>query len=162
MFIFSGWVCSNFSYQYLVANQPILGFPIVQDPLYTKDGEKIQKQKFDTLNIQRYAENVPAVNTTTTTGTSTENNTELPPINSTSKSEVSGSSEPTPDTTPEELQELMQDCPDCKVRWIDPEEQDLFLFLHAYSYETPQWKFTTKLPAWAELFNISEDKVNFS
>lgn len=40
------------------------------------------------------------------------------------------------------------DCPICKKPYLDPEDEHLELWLHAYSYSTPQWCFKTDLPEW--------------
>lgn len=46
------------------------------------------------------------------------------------------------------------DCPWCSRDWIDPQPDDLVMWLHALSYEGPDWKFETPLPKWALIDSI--------
>jgi len=41
-------------------------------------------------------------------------------------------------------------CFECKAKFPDPKPEELVMFLHAWSYAGPDWKFTTDLPAWAK------------
>jgi len=41
-------------------------------------------------------------------------------------------------------------CFECKVKFRDPKPDDLVMFLHAWSYQGPDWEFKTKLPDWAD------------
>ena len=40
-------------------------------------------------------------------------------------------------------------CEECRRAYIDPQPQDLVMFLHALSYSGPGWKFATEMPDWA-------------
>lgn len=47
--------------------------------------------------------------------------------------------------------ELKGLCPDCKVPLLpDPDPETLFIYLHAFKYETDQWSFEDAFPWWAE------------
>lgn len=43
-----------------------------------------------------------------------------------------------------------QDCPECIQPFLDPEEQQMVLWLHALVYRSNTWKYETKLPQWAK------------
>ena len=40
-------------------------------------------------------------------------------------------------------------CPDCAVPFLDPQPEDLFIYLHALRYQGNGWNYSTPLPAWA-------------
>ena len=40
-------------------------------------------------------------------------------------------------------------CQDCKTAYIDPQEKDLVMYLHAYRYKGSDWEYGTPLPDWA-------------
>ncbi len=49
---------------------------------------------------------------------------------------------------------LDEDCSHCmgtspSSNYLDPDEEQLSLWLHAFSYEANDWKFETELPSWA-------------
>lgn len=47
--------------------------------------------------------------------------------------------------------ELKGLCPECKVPLLpDPNPESLFIFLHAFKYETDDWSFEDTFPWWAE------------
>ncbi|KAK7498904.1 hypothetical protein BaRGS_00009996 [Batillaria attramentaria] len=41
-------------------------------------------------------------------------------------------------------------CESCRLHYIDPQPQDLVLYLHALRYKGPTWDFSSKLPDWAD------------
>jgi len=40
-------------------------------------------------------------------------------------------------------------CPWCAKEWPDPTPEELVMWLHAYSYEGPGWRFVAPAPSWA-------------
>ena len=42
-------------------------------------------------------------------------------------------------------------CSLCQVRYLDPEPEPMFLYLHALKYSGPGWAFETELPIWARM-----------
>jgi len=52
--------------------------------------------------------------------------------------------------TPPDLKTMViRECPDCLYEFPDPKEEELFIYLHAFSYKTKEWKYKTDLPFWA-------------
>jgi len=52
-------------------------------------------------------------------------------------------------TVPNSLETVVDpDCPECILPRLDPEEEQLCLWLHAISYEGKDWKYETDLPNW--------------
>lgn len=51
---------------------------------------------------------------------------------------------------------LERTCHECKVKFRDPKPKDLIMYLHAYCYEGPNWRYETSLPPWADI-NWSEE-----
>ena len=45
------------------------------------------------------------------------------------------------------------DCPDCtkKIIYKEPDEEQLTLYLHAFSYSGEKWKYQTDWPEWAKI-----------
>lgn len=73
------------------------------------------------------------------------------------------------DYEPNGLLELLQNCIDCKTERRDPFPEELFIYLHAYQYKGKDWRFTSKIPVWAEkdfedpdYFQKSEQNKHFS
>ncbi|XP_055370718.1 pseudouridylate synthase RPUSD2-like [Condylostylus longicornis] len=42
-------------------------------------------------------------------------------------------------------------CYECKINFADPKPKDLIMYLHAWKYEGPDWKYEAKLPDWAKI-----------
>lgn len=94
-----------------------LGFPIVQDPLYT-------------LNPEEHPQHV--VNT--------------PP---TKKPDDQNSKEGEEEEGMDLMGFMKKNCPYCLNPEPEPTPNQLFLCLHAHSYQSADWKYTTKPPPWA-------------
>ena len=57
----------------------------------------------------------------------------------------------TPQSTITDAQKLvLQDCQSCRTVYPLPALHTIRLWLHALSYESPDWKFETKMPGWAQ------------
>jgi len=102
-----------------------LGYSIVNDPLY--NNEKVDKLKnfFDMINIQRFQENEVTIQTVSNQDSVTENQ-----------------------STPNAPNEIEIECLDCKAHFEDPKPDELYQYLHAYSYTSTDWSFKTELPSW--------------
>jgi len=100
-----------------------LGFPIVNDPIYGFSKRKATQRENEINNKNEKETNM--------------NNDEK---TQTQSQKIPNSHDP--DT-------FDSDCPICKKPYLDPEDEHLELWLHAYSYSTPSWHFKTELPGWA-------------
>lgn len=46
---------------------------------------------------------------------------------------------------------LVEGCPECAHPRLDPRQEDLCIYLHAWRYSTTEWSFETELPTWATI-----------
>jgi len=106
-----------------------LGHPIANDPLYNDD-PSINKLKCYTSDASQYDDH----------GSGNEDE----------EVETSNEAAPNKETTEHKMENESDECPDCRKPMRDPTESELLLYLHAFSYEGPDWKFETELPGWAQ------------
>jgi len=133
-----------------------LGFPIANDPIYNNDpavnrlsmyknGEEGESEVFE-KNEEEEEEN---------SKTEEDGDASLPTpspsstIPSSSDPSSSSPSPPDPSLNNEPLFPPPVKCHDCLNPKPDPLPHEMCLFLHAYIYEGPEWKFETPLPKWA-------------
>lgn len=50
-------------------------------------------------------------------------------------------------------------CPWCAKKPVDPNPEDLVMWLHALSYEGPNWRYETPIPKWALVTSL--DAIDF-
>lgn len=105
----------------------------------TSDGNSLPKFLDDDDEMFSPATQTENNNTTTTTTTSDTNNNEN--NENTENKENGSNNNSTKGVDPE--------CSDCNTIRTDPKPEDMFIYLHAYSYKGPDWSFETELPPWA-------------
>jgi len=133
-----------------------LGYPVVNDPLYNLEGEDKLDKVFNDLNQQRFAntEPPPSTNQPSKQGVEHQNSdvsqTVVNPVEDIQLNTENDNSI---------LTEVERECLDCRAHFEDPRPEDMVQYLHAYSYKTSSWSFTTKLPSWAALYGVEEKDI---
>ncbi|XP_067651015.1 pseudouridylate synthase RPUSD2-like [Haliotis asinina] len=59
---------------------------------------------------------------------------------------------PCPDIPPFDRKKWIPDpnCSSCRLKYVDPREEELVMYLHALKYAGPGWEYSTPLPDWAK------------
>lgn len=106
-----------------------LGYPIANDPLYTKPdiwGESIGKGRRNSDDLKDVVEKM------------------------TKASPYEDGEWNHPDNKDNEKAKSMVACPECSVLSLpDPAPDDLYIWLHAIKYSTEDWSYETAYPSWA-------------
>lgn len=145
-----------------------LGFPIVNDPLYNdkvfgplkgkggdfggKTDEELIKELIEIHNAESFlgldGEPDPKVSNTIKSKVAQYSSISMP----TSPNEKSSqTSYEYPDTTFDPAKMTSDDnCLECKLKYKDPNPEQLVMYLHALKYSGPTWHYETPLPYWAE------------
>jgi hypothetical protein len=152
-----------------------LGHPITNDPLYglaaSPDSNSSKDSQLNNPSTQQQASttsfthsNATNSHNTSALATKSENstseNTQSSVSNQTALTESSVNennevSSVSKERVSNEVSALMEsvdydaDCPDCKKYLLNAEEQQMSLYLHALTYQSPEWTFETALPSWA-------------
>jgi len=55
---------------------------------------------------------------------------------------------------------IESECLDCRATFEDPNTEDLYQYLHAYSYKSNDWFFKTEIPNWVQkIFGLSASSI---
>jgi 23S rRNA-/tRNA-specific pseudouridylate synthase len=126
----------------------LLGFPIVNDPLYNPNYKTLSsssslRDDFE-FNTNPSSLNQDSISNNTN-DTSLDRDLMLLQTSGIQKEN---------DQSEESIENLIKDCVFCKMRISDPKPEENFICLHAYSYKStdPQnvWEFKTEMPFWSE------------
>lgn len=145
-----------------------LGFPIVNDPLYNdkvfgplkgkggdfggKTDDELIKELIEIHNAEGFlgldADPDPKVAKTIKSQAAQYSSISMP----TSPNEKSSqTSYEYPDTTFDSAKMTSDDnCLECKLKYKDPNPEQLVMYLHCLKYTGPTWHYETPLPYWAE------------
>ncbi|XP_050431168.1 pseudouridylate synthase RPUSD2-like isoform X2 [Adelges cooleyi] len=151
-----------------------LGYPIKNDPLYNdtifgpekgrggdfgKTDEQLIKELIFTHNAENWSENEKDSLSLSTNDNSikpdlvtsnTDRKQELDPCRT--RDVCTQTDYEPPDSTFDPIKLSVDPyCKECKTRYRDPKPKDLIMYLHAYQYSGPDWKYETVMPAWADV-----------
>lgn len=148
-----------------------LGYPIVNDPLYNdkvfgplkgkggdfggKTDEELIQQLIEIHNAENFLgldedpDRIAAKSIKTKKNQVASYSSISTPISSNDKS--SQTMYESPDTTldPSKITSD-ENCLECKMKYKDPNPEQLVMYLHALKYTGPNWHYETPLPYWAE------------
>ncbi len=123
------------------------GEDIFESTLETKDANTPQNSATLPTNTNMPT-SIPDTSTTTANTTHTTDTTGK--TNTTATTDTTNTTDKTNTTEATHTTNIDPECPDCQHPKSDPLPQNMCLYLHAFIYEGPNWKFETELPDWAK------------
>lgn len=152
-----------------------LGFPIANDPIYTRSEINTISLNPTALEGEDFPEGCESLGLTAgvqgaATKTTATSNTTSHVLSSRLKETTGGQERKDADGEGDEessgvsnislttsvapdhethLQEVEGGCSDCKLTRMDPLPEQLYIYLHAYKYVGQGWSYQTEMPFWA-------------